>query len=106
MQSVPITTTKVVSSNAAHGEVYSIQHYVAAGSWFSSGYSGYRHDINEILLKVALASSSYPNLILNILCHHCLFFLSNVLILFSRCKQGELFDYLTQVVTMSEKRTR
>jgi hypothetical protein len=27
MQSVPITT-KVVSSNAAHGEVYSIQHYV------------------------------------------------------------------------------
>ena len=27
MQSVPITT-KVVSSNPAHGEVYSIQHYV------------------------------------------------------------------------------
>ena len=27
MQSVPITT-KVVSSNTAHGEVYSIQHYV------------------------------------------------------------------------------
>lgn len=23
-----------------------------------------------------------------------------------RCKQGELFDYLTQVVTLSEKRTR
>jgi hypothetical protein len=27
MQSVPITT-KVMSSNPAHGEVYSIQHYV------------------------------------------------------------------------------
>ena len=27
MQSVPITT-KIVSSNPAHGEVYSIQHYV------------------------------------------------------------------------------
>jgi hypothetical protein len=27
MKSVPITT-KVVSSNSAHGEVYSIQHYV------------------------------------------------------------------------------
>ena len=27
MQSVPITT-KVVSSNLVHGEVYSIQHYV------------------------------------------------------------------------------
>ena len=27
MQSVPITT-KVVSSNSVHGEVYSIQHYV------------------------------------------------------------------------------
>jgi len=27
MQSVPITT-KVVSSNTVHGEVYSIQHYV------------------------------------------------------------------------------
>ena len=23
-----------------------------------------------------------------------------------RCRQGELFDYLTQVVTLSEKRTR
>jgi hypothetical protein len=27
VQSVPIITTKVVSSNLAHGEVYSIQHY-------------------------------------------------------------------------------
>jgi hypothetical protein len=28
MQSVPIITTKVSISNLAHGEVYSIQHYV------------------------------------------------------------------------------
>jgi hypothetical protein len=28
VQSVPITTTKVVSLNPAHGEVYSIQQYV------------------------------------------------------------------------------
>ena len=33
VQSVPITT-KVVSSNHAHGEVYSIQHYVIK---FASG---------------------------------------------------------------------
>jgi len=43
MQSVP-NTTKVVSSNPDHGEVYSIQHYVikfvsdfATGWWFSLG---------------------------------------------------------------------
>ena len=42
MQSVPMTT-KVASSNLAHGEVYSIQHchkvcqYLTAGLWFSSG---------------------------------------------------------------------
>jgi hypothetical protein len=66
MQSVPITT-KVVSSNPIHDELYSIQHYVvkfvsdfATGPWFSSGTSvssinkTNRHDITEILLKVAL----------------------------------------------------
>jgi hypothetical protein len=62
MQSVPITTN-VVSSNPAHGEVYSI-HYVcqklSIGRWFSTGtpvsstYKTNRHDITEILLKVAL----------------------------------------------------
>ena len=66
MQSVPITT-KVVSSNPAHGEMYSIQHYVVT---FVSGlrkdvdfHQVLRlhppgkidsHDVTEILLKVAL----------------------------------------------------
>ena len=65
MQSVNITT-KVVSSNPAHGEVYSIQHcdkvcqWLATGQWFSPGTpvssinKAYLHDIAEILLKVAL----------------------------------------------------
>ena len=66
VQSVHITT-KVVSLNPAHGEVYSIQHYVIkvckwlpADQWFSPGTSvSYtnktdRHDITEILLKVVL----------------------------------------------------
>ena len=64
-QSVPITT-KVVSSNPTHGEVYSIQHYViklvtlATGQWFSpstpvsSTNKIDHHNITEILLKVAL----------------------------------------------------
>jgi hypothetical protein len=63
VQSVPITT-EVVSSNPAHGEVYSIQHYVIKFvcdlSVVFSRYSGFLqqwnwcHDITEILLKVAL----------------------------------------------------
>jgi hypothetical protein len=62
MQSVPITTN-VVSSNPAHGEVYLVQHYVikfTACQWFSPGTTVSstsktdRHDITEILLKVAL----------------------------------------------------
>jgi hypothetical protein len=48
LQSVPITS-KVVSSNPAHGEVYSIQHYVInfvndlrqVGGF--SGYSSFHH---------------------------------------------------------------
>ena len=59
MQSVPITTN-VVSSNPAHGKVYSIQHYVS--QWFSPGTGTPDsstnktdcHDITEILLKVSL----------------------------------------------------
>jgi hypothetical protein len=46
-----------VSLNIAHGEVYSIQHYVikfVSGRWFSLGYYSDRHNITEILLKVAL----------------------------------------------------
>ena len=66
VQSMPITT-KVVSSNLAHGEVYSIQHYVIkfvsdlrqVGGFlpvvrFPSPIKTDRHDIAEILLKVAL----------------------------------------------------
>ena len=63
---MPITTN-VVSSNPAQGEVYSIQLYViklvsdfVAGRWPSLGptvssiNNTNRHDIVEILLKVAL----------------------------------------------------
>jgi hypothetical protein len=62
MQSVPITT-KVVSSNPVHFEVYSIQHvitfcqWLVTGRWFSPGTlvsSTNKYDITEILLKVAL----------------------------------------------------
>jgi hypothetical protein len=73
MQSVPITTD-VVSSNTVHGEMYLelIQHYMwtvikfvsdnatATGRWFSpdtlasSNNKTDRHDIAEIMLKVAL----------------------------------------------------
>jgi hypothetical protein len=64
VQSVPITA-KVVSLNPVHGEVYSIQHYVIKFAsdlrWFSPGTHQVtstnktdRHDIAEILLKVAL----------------------------------------------------
>ena len=66
MQSVFITT-KVASTNLAHGEVYSMQHCVikclsvfCSRSVVFSGYSGFLHqynfchDINEILLNVAL----------------------------------------------------
>ena len=63
MQSVPITT-KVVSTNPVHGEVCLIQHYVinlsvtCGRSVIFSGYSCTnktdRHDITDILLKMAL----------------------------------------------------
>ena len=66
MQSVPITA-KVVSSNPVHGEVYWIQHYAikfvsdlrqvggfSPGTAVSSANKTDRHDIAEILLKVAL----------------------------------------------------
>jgi hypothetical protein len=62
---VPITTN-VVSSNHAHGEVYSMQHYIIkfvsdlrrslvfSGTAVSSTNKTDRHNITEILLKVAL----------------------------------------------------
>ena len=56
-ETVPMTS-KVVSSNPAHGEVYSIQHQVIkfVSDWLvvSSTNKTDRHDITEILLKVAL----------------------------------------------------
>jgi hypothetical protein len=67
MQTVPITTN-VVSSNPAHGEVYSILHFVMkfvidlrqVGRWSSLGTpvsftnKTDRNEITEMLLKVAL----------------------------------------------------
>jgi hypothetical protein len=65
MQSVPIST-KVVSSNPTHGQVYSIQHYlislsmtchrsvVFSDTTVSSTNKTDRHNITEILLKVVL----------------------------------------------------
>ena len=69
MQSVPITT-KVVSLNLVHGEVYSIQHYVIKFVSDLRHVGGFlrvlwfpppiikkktdRYDITEILFKVAL----------------------------------------------------
>jgi len=65
MQSVPITT-KVVSLNPIHGEVYSIQHNVInfvrdlrqVGGFLDTQASSNNntdcHDITEILLKVVL----------------------------------------------------
>jgi hypothetical protein len=58
-QSEPVTT-KVVSSNPVHGEVYSIQHYVIKFvsdlrfSPVSFTNKANHHDITEILIKVAL----------------------------------------------------
>jgi hypothetical protein len=69
---VPITT-KVVSSNPVHGEVYSIHHYVIKFVSDLRQVGGFlqvlrffptnktdRHDITEILLKVALNTIKYP----------------------------------------------
>ena len=66
MQSMPITTN-VVNSNPAHGKVYSIQHYVTKCVSDLRQVSGFlrgtpvsptnktdRHDITDILLKLAL----------------------------------------------------
>ena len=77
MQSVPITTN-VVSLNSAHGEVYLIQHYAIkfvsdlrqVGSFLSSPVSSTnkteRHDITEILLKVALNAINQTHFAFNL----------------------------------------
>ena len=64
-------TTKVARSNPVHGEVYSIQHYVIKFVsdvrqvcdllLVSSTKKTDRHDITEILLKVALHTTSQSN---------------------------------------------
>jgi hypothetical protein len=66
MQPVPITTD-VVSSNSDQGTVYNIVcHWLAAGRGFSPGTpvsstnKTARHDITEILLKVALSTKKKP----------------------------------------------
>ena len=63
-----LITTKVVSSNPVHGEVYSIQHYVkkfVSDLRLVGGFSGYssflHHDITEILLKVVLNTINQTN---------------------------------------------
>ena len=73
MQTVHISTN-AVSSNPAHGDVYSIQHLLGnqvcqclvTGRWFSTDTSGSstittdHHDIIEILLKVAIKTINQP----------------------------------------------
>ena len=51
-----IQNTKVVSSNHVHGDVYSVQQYVIkfVSTPVSSTNKTGRHNITEILLKVAL----------------------------------------------------
>ena len=70
VQSV-LNTTNVVSSNPAHGELYSIQHYMikffsdlrkVGGFLRSSRSKTDRHDIAEILLKLALNTINLHNL--------------------------------------------
>ena len=73
MQTLPITNN-VVSSNPAHGKVYSIQHYVikfVSDLRQVSGFLPYsstnktdRHHITEILIKVALSTKTLTPLFL------------------------------------------
>ena len=61
-----LITTKAVSSNVVHGEVYSIQHYVImfvsdlrqVGGFLRVSFTNItdRHGIAELLLKVELSS--------------------------------------------------
>ena len=76
VQSVPFTT-KVVSSNPVHGKVYSIQHYVIKFVSYLQRFGGFLrvlqfplpikltpHDITEILLKVALNTTTLNHIYL------------------------------------------
>ena len=81
MQSLHITT-KDVSSNHVHGEVYSVQHYVImfvsdlsvvfSDIPVSSIIKNVRHDITEMLLKVALNTHYFST-------HDTLIILNNIL---------------------------
>jgi len=108
LQSVPITTN-VVSSNPVHGEVYSKQHYVLkfvsdlrqVGGFLrppvSSTNKADRHDITEILLKVAFNTINQPFVYFS----YCffpffvLFFVLSVLLtFFSNCFKFLFFNIL------------
>jgi len=78
VQSVPFST-KVVSLNPVHGEVYSIQYYVIMFVWFTTGRwfspvsstnKAYCHDITEVLLKVVLNTINLF-IILFLFWNHC-----------------------------------
>jgi hypothetical protein len=83
VQSVPITT-KAVSLNPVHGEVYSIQHYVIkfvsdlrqVGGFirvlrFLATNKTDGHDVTEILLKVALNTIKPTNQPKPVSKNHC-----------------------------------
>ena len=71
VQSV-IITINIVSLNLAHGEVYSIQHYMIKFVSDLKQVSGFlidktdRHDITEILLKVALNTTTLTQIVQSI----------------------------------------
>jgi len=64
---VPITT-KIVSLNPADGQVYSIQHYVIKFVVSSTNRTD-RHNITDILLKVALNTITLTPIPFLILAH-------------------------------------
>ena len=87
-------TTKVVSSNPVHGEVYSIKYYVirfvsdlqqvgrrfSLGTPVSSTNKTDRHEVTEILLKVALNTINQTNPIhSSLIPHFCIYFVRTYL---------------------------
>jgi hypothetical protein len=73
--------TKVVSSNLVHGEVYLIQHYAikfvsdlrrtggfCPGTPVSSTNKTDRHDMTEILLKMALSTINHQSICIMTFC--------------------------------------
>jgi hypothetical protein len=75
-------TTKVVSLNPFHSEVYSVQHYALKFvSNIRQSSSIHRNDIIEILLKVALNTMNKPT-------YNCYVYVINVMYYFDN---GEYF---------------